>query len=98
MSEPNPVRPVRKVAVADNIWEAFDVMSKELGTDRDGLVNQAMFMFARLNGFLTPGASLLNGTGPAAVAAPSGPAHPPPRLVAAPPPAIAAAQSEAPAS
>jgi predicted component of type VI protein secretion system len=27
-------------------------MAKALGSDRDGLINQAMFMFARLNGFL----------------------------------------------
>jgi len=27
-------------------------MSESMGSDRDGLINQAMFMFARLNGFL----------------------------------------------
>jgi hypothetical protein len=27
-------------------------MAKAVGSDRDGLINQAMFMFARLNGFL----------------------------------------------
>lgn len=45
-------RPARKVAIADHIWEAFDDMASSMGTDRDGLINQAMFMFARLNGFL----------------------------------------------
>jgi len=30
-------------------------MAGEMGADREGLINQAMFMFARLNGFLTPG-------------------------------------------
>src|SRR5688500_16495843 len=51
-------RPARKVAIADHIWEAFEEMASSMGTDRDGLINQAMFMFARLNGFIeTAGAS-----------------------------------------
>jgi hypothetical protein len=29
-------------------------MSREMGADRDSLINQALFMYARLNGFLTP--------------------------------------------
>jgi hypothetical protein len=54
MSDPNPVRPVRRVSIAESIWSAFEQMSTEMGTDRDGLINQAMYMFARLNGFLVP--------------------------------------------
>ena len=53
-------RPARKVAIADHIWDAFEDMAQSMGSDRDGLINQAMFMFARLNGFLdsgTPGAA-----------------------------------------
>lgn len=30
-------------------------MAEEMGSDREGLINQAMFMFARLNGFLDAG-------------------------------------------
>jgi hypothetical protein len=45
-------RPARKVAIADHIWDAFEEMASSMGTDRDGLINQAMFMFARLNGFI----------------------------------------------
>jgi hypothetical protein len=45
-------RPPRKVAIADHIWQAFEEMSSQMGSDRDALINQAMFMFARLNGFL----------------------------------------------
>lgn len=45
-------RPTRKVAVADHIWNAFEEMANSMGSDRDALINQAMFMFARLNGFL----------------------------------------------
>ena len=44
--------PARKVAIADHIWDAFEQMASQMGSDRDGLINQAMFMFARLNGFL----------------------------------------------
>ena len=48
-------RAPRKVAIADHLWDAFEEMAQEMGADREGLINQAMFMFARLNGFLTPG-------------------------------------------
>lgn len=42
----------REIAIADTIWDAFETMASDMGSDRDGLVNQAMFMFARLNGYL----------------------------------------------
>ena len=45
-------RPARKVQIADHIWGAFEEMASQMGSDRDALINQAMFMFARLNGFL----------------------------------------------
>ena len=45
-------RPPRKVAIADHIWEAFEAMASQMGSERDALINQAMFMFARLNGFI----------------------------------------------
>jgi hypothetical protein len=49
-------RPPRKVQIADHIWSAFEEMASQMGSDRDALINQAMFMFARLNGFLDSGA------------------------------------------
>jgi hypothetical protein len=55
MIEQNQLKPLRKVAIADHLWSCFEQMAQEMGTDRDGLVNQALFMFARLNGFLVPG-------------------------------------------
>jgi hypothetical protein len=58
MSETSVPRPVRKVAVADHIWDAFEAMALEMGSDRDGLINQALFMFARLNGYLSAGTAL----------------------------------------
>lgn len=45
-------RPARKVGIADHIWNAFEEMADSMGSDRDALINQAMFMFARLNGFM----------------------------------------------
>ena len=45
-------RPPRKVAIADHIWDAFEEMASQMGSERDALINQAMFMFARLNGFI----------------------------------------------
>src|SRR6476619_4201556 len=45
-------RPARKVTISDHIWDAFEQMADSMGSDRDALINQAMFMFARLNGFL----------------------------------------------
>ena len=66
MMEQNPARPARKVAIADPIWEAYESMAHQMGTDRDGLINQAMFMFARLNGFLDTSGSARAGSGRAA--------------------------------
>jgi hypothetical protein len=44
----------RTLLVADHLWEAFSMMAVEMGSDREALVNQALFTFARLNGFLVP--------------------------------------------
>lgn len=73
-------RPARKVAIADHIWEAFEEMASSMGSERDALINQAMFMFARLNGFLDQAAGRANGhRGAAAVPPQLNPA--PPRVV-----------------
>ncbi len=99
--EQNTVRPLRKVAISDKLWDAFDLMAREMGGDRDGLISQALFTFARLNGYLAPGYLVAPeaphaapperakvGSGPA-VAPPPPPA--PRREVEAPPPAPAPA-------
>jgi FHA domain len=63
-------RPPRKVAIADHIWEAFEEMASQMGSDRDALINQAMFMFARLNGFMdAAGKAISAGGAPAPAAA-----------------------------
>jgi len=73
-------RPPRKVAIADHIWEAFDEMASQMGSDRDALINQAMFMFARLNGFIDSAkgapANGVNGNGRAPARAAAGGAPP----------------------
>jgi hypothetical protein len=74
-------RPPRKVAIADHIWQAFEDMASQMGSDRDALINQAMFMFARLNGFLegSAGASARpsNGTPPRVPQRPAAGSSPP---------------------
>jgi hypothetical protein len=49
------VKTTRQIAIADHLWEAFERMAREMGSERDALVNQAMHVFARLNGFDVPG-------------------------------------------
>jgi hypothetical protein len=44
----------RTLLIADPIWEALSNMAVEMGSDRDALINQALYTFARLNGFLLP--------------------------------------------
>ena len=49
------VRTPRTLFIADHIWDAFSRMATEMGSERDGLINQALFTFCRLNGYLEPG-------------------------------------------
>jgi hypothetical protein len=44
----------RRVAIPDHLWQLFEEMAAKMGTERDGLVCQAMYVFARLNGFVDP--------------------------------------------
>ncbi|NOK18117.1 FHA domain-containing protein [Corallococcus carmarthensis] len=77
-------RPARKVGIAEHLWETYEEMAQQMGSDRDALINQALFMFARLNGFID-----VKTKGEPAVAAVPSPA-PSARPAAAPPPAAAA--------
>ncbi|MFT3711580.1 MAG: FHA domain-containing protein [Archangium sp.] len=70
----------KPVSMPPHLWEALDLMSAEMGVPPDALVGQAVFMLARLNGYVVAGKAM-NGGSPAAAAAPS------PRAAAAPPPA-----------
>ncbi|MFO0597474.1 MAG: FHA domain-containing protein [Myxococcaceae bacterium] len=80
-------RPARKVQIADHIWGAFEEMASQMGSDRDALINQAMFMFARLNGFLDAagGASASAVPGAPQRPAPAGGPRPAPNPGARPP-------------
>jgi pSer/pThr/pTyr-binding forkhead associated (FHA) protein len=44
----------RTLLIADHLWDAFTNMAVEMGAERDALMNQALYTFARLNGFLVP--------------------------------------------
>lgn len=92
MIDQNQVRPIRKVAIADHLWDLLDQMAREMGTDRDGLVNQALFMFARLNGYTNATGAAAPASPPTAAARPSQAAMParPREPVAAPPEPTAA--------
>lgn len=47
----------RRIEIADHLWTALGRMAEEMGSERDALVNQALHVFARLNGFVVPGAA-----------------------------------------
>ena len=53
----NSAKTPRMIPIADSLWRAFEEMEEAMGSDREGLINQAMFMFARLNGFAITGHS-----------------------------------------
>jgi hypothetical protein len=55
MGDYNPPHPLRKVGIPDHLWDAFEEMAQQMGSEREGLINQALFVFARLNGFLEVG-------------------------------------------
>jgi pSer/pThr/pTyr-binding forkhead associated (FHA) protein len=50
-------RTPRTLLIPDRLWQAFEQMAGEMGNDRDGLINQALFLFAREQGYLSPGVS-----------------------------------------
>src|SRR2546428_12930447 len=41
----------RTLLISDHLWEAFSSMAVEMGNDREALINQALYTFARLTGF-----------------------------------------------
>jgi hypothetical protein len=48
-------RSTRQVQLADHLWEALERMAEEMGSDPDALLNQAIHVLARLNGYVVPG-------------------------------------------
>jgi hypothetical protein len=95
MGDPSPTHPLRKVAIPDHLWEAFEEMAEQMGSERDGLISQALFMFARLNGFeVSP--SRRRTPAPAPMPASTPPAVPP-RLAPTPPAKTSGLRTTAPA-
>ena len=91
-------RPPRKVGIADHIWELFEEMASQMGSDRDALINQAMFMFARLNGFSDAQAAAnghAKGNGAAANGRPAPATAPPASRQGGAPPVLAPAKAPA---
>jgi hypothetical protein len=90
-------RPARKVGIADHLWETFEEMAQQMGSDRDALINQALFMFARLNGFIEVGkptraeAPAPLNVVPPSPSAPSRPSGPSPSVGKSSPPVLSAA-------
>lgn len=72
------MKSVRQVAIADHLWEALGRMADEMGVDREGLLNQAIHVFARLNGYVVTGAAFEPRTEPPGTVRPPRPAIPPP--------------------
>jgi hypothetical protein len=44
----------KTVQIAEPLWRALEVMSEQMGVDKDALLNQAVYALARANGFITP--------------------------------------------
>ncbi|HET6410680.1 MAG TPA: FHA domain-containing protein [Anaeromyxobacter sp.] len=68
------MKSVRSVALADHLWELYGRMAEEMGSEREALVNQALFVYARLHGY--PVASEAAPVGPAASPPQAGPERP----------------------
>ncbi len=45
----------KSVTLPNHLWDTLDVMSSEMGVAPDGLLAQAVFTLARLNGYVVPG-------------------------------------------
>lgn len=81
--------------ISDALWDALELMSREMSVDRDSLLNQALFTFARFNGYVTPGSVAPHAN--AAAPQPSASAVPPVALpLASPPNAVRRAAELAP--
>jgi hypothetical protein len=62
-------RSPREIFVADHLWEVYGRMAGEMGSDRDALVNEALHAYARLHGYVVPGAPVSGAAEPPGAAA-----------------------------
>jgi len=49
------LKSVRSLALADHLWELYGRMAEEMGSEREALVNQALYVYARLHGYSVSG-------------------------------------------
>ncbi|QDE89224.1 FHA domain-containing protein [Myxococcus xanthus] len=49
------------IEVSEPLWRALELMSRDMGVDRDALVAQALFQLARQNGYVSPTVVSLGG-------------------------------------
>ncbi len=49
------------IEVSEPLWRALELMSRDMGVDRDALVAQALFQLARQNGYVAPTVVPLHG-------------------------------------
>jgi hypothetical protein len=63
MIEQNSRKSLRSVSISEALWAAYDQVAKEMGTDRDSLITQALFLFARNNGFAGQASAAAPATG-----------------------------------
>lgn len=49
------------IEVAEPLWQALELMSRDMGVDRNALVAQALFQLARQNGYVSPSVVSLSG-------------------------------------
>ncbi|WNZ64310.1 FHA domain-containing protein [Myxococcus sp. MxC21-1] len=54
------------IEVSEPLWRALELMSRDMGVDRDALVAQALFQLARQNGYVSPTVVSLDGEAQAA--------------------------------
>lgn len=46
------MKTVRQLAIADHLWDLLDRMARDMGVEREALVNQALHLLARQAGYL----------------------------------------------
>jgi hypothetical protein len=74
-------RTPRTLLIPDHVWQAYEQMASDMGSERDGLISQALFSFARLNGYLVPSDLQRFSVGPPPAASGQGDEAPPPTAV-----------------
>ena len=61
------------VSLPQHLWDALEQMAAEMGVSQEGLLAQAVFTLARLNGFIVPGKAGSAAAAPAPAAVAPGP-------------------------